>query len=80
MGTGNETGAGSLVHEEGKGALVWKQGEWGEPAVATEYEREQKGGGPPAVAGMWVFRRSRERGEGKVGAHTRVHGNSSRRS
>ena len=42
-----------MVHEEGKGALVGKQREWGEPAVATKYERKQERGGPPAVAGMW---------------------------
>ena len=75
MGTGNETGAGSRVHEEGKGVLVWKQREWGEPEVATEYEREQKGGGSPAVTGMWAFGRSRERGEGRGGAPTTIHGN-----
>ena len=38
----NETGARSRVHEEGKGVLVGKQREWGEPAVATKYEREQE--------------------------------------
>ena len=47
MGTRDETGARSLVHEERKGALVGKQREWGEPAVATKYERKQEGGGPP---------------------------------
>ena len=55
MGTRNETGARSLVHEEGKGAPVGKQSGWGEPAVATKYERKQEGGGPPAVAEMWAF-------------------------
>ena len=29
--------------------------------MATEYEREQEGGLPPAVAGMWAFGRSRGR-------------------
>ena len=63
MGTKNETGARSLVHEEGKGALVGKQREWGEPAVATKYERKQEGTRPPEVAGIWAFRRTREKGE-----------------
>ena len=80
MGTRNETGARSRVHEEGKGALVGKQREWGEPAVATKYEREQEGGGPPAVAGMWAFGRTRERGEGRGGALTTILENSWRKS
>ena len=52
MGTRDETGARILVHEERKGTPVGKQREWGEPAVATKYERKQERTGPPAVAGM----------------------------
>ena len=33
-----------------KGTPVRKQREWGEPAVATKYERKQEGREPPAVA------------------------------
>ena len=55
MGTRDETGARSRVHEEGKSALVGKQREWGEPAVAMKYEQKQEGGGPPAVTRMWAF-------------------------
>ena len=80
MGTKNETGARSLVHEEGMGALVGKQREWREPAVATKYERKWEERGPPAVTGMWAFWRTRERGEGRGGAPTTKHGNSWRKS
>ena len=79
MGTRDETGARSQVHGERKGALVGKQREWGEPAVASKYERKQ-GGGPPAVAEMWELWGTQKRGEGRGGAPTSIRRNNWRRN
>ena len=53
-----------------------------ENGESQRWQRSRSGnrGGPPAVAGMWEFWRTRKRGEERGGAPTTIHGNSWRGS